>query len=78
MAVQILTSTYLMCSPILFSIIKMAGQKLIVQCVLMNSKIVLMSVVPTREYYRLKEGIHNIDKNAFFVVMDSYEVKGGA
>lgn len=39
---------------------------------------VLMSVVPTREYYKLKEGIHRIDKNAFFVVMDSYEVKGGA
>ena len=43
-----------------------------------ENKTVLMSVVPTREYYRLKEGIHNIDKNAFFVVMDSYEVKGGA
>ena len=45
-----------------------------------NSKnqTVLMSVVPTREYYKLKEGIHNIDKNAFFVAMDSYEVKGGA
>ncbi len=39
---------------------------------------VLMSVVPTREYYKLKEGIYNIDANAFFVVMDSYEVKGGA
>ena len=39
---------------------------------------VLMSVIPTREYYKLKEGIHRIDKNAFFVVMDSYEVKGGA
>ena len=38
---------------------------------------VLMSVVPTREYYKLKEGIHGIDKNAFFVVTDSYEVKGG-
>ena len=43
-----------------------------------ENQTVLMSVVPTREYYRLKEGIHNIDKNAFFVVMDSYEVKGGA
>lgn len=39
---------------------------------------VLMSVIPTREYYKLKEGIYNIDKKAFFVVMDSYEVKGGA
>ena len=45
-----------------------------------NSKnqTVLMSVIPTREYYKLKEGIHNIDKDAFFVAMDSYEVKGGA
>ena len=43
-----------------------------------ENQTVLMTVVPTREYYRLKEGIHNIDKNAFFVAMDSYEVKGGA
>ena len=43
-----------------------------------ENQTVLMSVVPTREYYKLKEGIHNIDKDAFFVVMDSYEVKGGA
>ncbi len=43
-----------------------------------ENQTVLMSVVPTREYYKLKEGIHNIDKNAFFVAMDSYEVKGGA
>lgn len=43
-----------------------------------ENQTVLMSVVPTREYYRLKEGIHKIDKSAFFVVMDSYEVKGGA
>lgn len=43
-----------------------------------ENQTVLMSVVPTREYYKLKEGIHNIDKDAFFVAMDSYEVKGGA
>ncbi len=43
-----------------------------------ENQTVLMSVVPTREYYKLKEGIYNIDKDAFFVVMDSYEVKGGA
>ena len=43
-----------------------------------ENQTVLMSVVPTREYYKLKEGIHLIDKNAFFVAMDSYEVKGGA
>ena len=44
----------------------------------LEKQTVLMSVVPTREYYKLKEGIHKIDSKAFFVVMDSYEVKGGA
>lgn len=38
---------------------------------------VLLCVVPTSEYYRLKEGIHEIDKNAFFVITDAYEVFGG-
>lgn len=38
---------------------------------------VLFCVVPTREYFKLKEGIHNIDKDAFFVVTDAYEVFGG-
>ena len=43
-----------------------------------ENQTVLMSVIPTREYYKLKEGIYKIDKQAFFVVTDSYEVKGGA
>lgn len=38
---------------------------------------VLMCVIPTKDYYRLKDGIHKIDKDAFFVVTDSYEVFGG-
>lgn len=38
---------------------------------------VLMCVIPTREYFKLKEGIHEIDKEAFFVVCDAYEVFGG-
>ncbi len=38
----------------------------------------LMCVIPTREYYKLKEGISTIDKEAFFVITDAYEVKGGA
>ena len=29
------------------------------------------------EYFKLKEGIYSIDKNAFFVVTDAYEVYGG-
>lgn len=43
----------------------------------LDNQTVLMSVIPTREYYKLKEGIHKIDPKAFFMVMDSYEVKGG-
>ena len=38
---------------------------------------VLMCVLPTKDYYRLKEGLREIDKNAFFVVTDAYEVFGG-
>lgn len=38
---------------------------------------VLLCVVPTKEYFKLKEGIHEIDKQAFFVVTDAYEVFGG-
>lgn len=38
----------------------------------------IMCVIPTREYYKLKEGISRIDKDSFFVITDSYEVKGGA
>ena len=39
---------------------------------------VLFCVIPTMEYYLLKKGILKIDKEAFFVVVDSYEVSGGA
>ncbi len=39
---------------------------------------VLMCVLPTKEYYKLKEGINKIDEKAFFVVTDAYEVVGGA
>lgn len=38
---------------------------------------VLLTVIPSNEYYRLKEGIKLIDKEAFCVVTDSYEVVGG-
>ena len=37
---------------------------------------VMLTVIPSREYYRLTEGIKKIDKNAFFVVTDSYQVEG--
>lgn len=42
-----------------------------------EKKHVLMCVLPTKEYYILKEGINQIDPDAFFVVTDSYEVFGG-
>lgn len=38
---------------------------------------VLMTVLPTKDYYKLKEGIKSIDENAFFIINDTYEVFGG-
>ncbi len=38
---------------------------------------VLLSVIPSREYYRVTEGIKQIDPDVFFVVTDSYQVEGG-
>ncbi len=38
---------------------------------------VLMVVIPTKEYFIFKEGIHEIDNDSFFVVTDSYQVSGG-
>lgn len=37
----------------------------------------LFCVIPTNEYFKLKEGIHSIDPKAFFVATDAYEVFGG-
>jgi len=42
-----------------------------------KNKNVLFCVIPTREYFKLKEGIAEIDIDAFFVVTDAYEVYGG-
>lgn len=41
-----------------------------------NKRKVMLTVVPTRDYYKLTEGIKEIDKDAFFVVTDSYQVEG--
>ncbi|MDD6223443.1 MAG: YitT family protein [bacterium] len=38
---------------------------------------VLMTVIPNREYFKLKEGIKTLDQEAFFIVTDSYQVYGG-
>lgn len=38
---------------------------------------ILFCVIPTKDYFKLKEGIREIDSNAFFVATDAYEVLGG-
>lgn len=43
-----------------------------------NRQKMIMCIIPTKEYFVAKEGIHAIDPNAFFVVTDAYEVSGGA
>ena len=42
-----------------------------------NNLKVIMCIIPTKEYFLAKEGIHQIDPNAFFLVTDAYEVYGG-
>lgn len=41
-----------------------------------SKKQMLMCVVPTKEYFNLKEVVLKIDKDAFFLITDSYEVGG--
>lgn len=38
---------------------------------------ILLCTLPTKEYFLAKEGILLIDPNAFFIVTDAYEVRGG-
>lgn len=42
-----------------------------------NKNKLLMTVVPTKEYFTLKESVLAIDKDAFFLITDSYERKNG-
>ena len=42
-----------------------------------EDKKVLLCVIPTKDYFKFKEGLSIIDDNAFFVVTDAYEVVGG-
>lgn len=37
---------------------------------------VIMCIIPTKEYFKAKEGIKAIDPDAFFLVTDAYEVSG--
>lgn len=42
-----------------------------------KKKRAIMTVIPTRDYYKLTDGIKKIDKDVFFVVTDSYQLEGG-
>jgi uncharacterized membrane-anchored protein YitT (DUF2179 family) len=37
----------------------------------------ILTVIPTKDYYLVKEGISEIDNKAFFLVCDAYEVSNG-
>lgn len=39
-----------------------------------DDQTLLLAVVPTREYFVVKDGLREIDKDVFFLVCDSYEV----
>ncbi len=39
-----------------------------------NRKTLLLAVVPTKNYFLVKEGLREIDKDIFFLVCDAYEV----
>lgn len=43
-----------------------------------NKQKVIMCIIPTKEYFIVKEGIKKIDPDAFFLVTDAYEVAGGS
>lgn len=38
---------------------------------------VLMAIMPTSDYYKLREGIKEIDQDAFYIITDTYQVFGG-
>lgn len=42
-----------------------------------QNETLIMAVIPTREYYRLTNGIKMIDKDAFYIITDTYQVFGG-
>ena len=41
-----------------------------------NDQEVIMAVIPTIEYFKAKEGIVEIDPDAFITICDSYQVYG--
>lgn len=42
-----------------------------------DHKKVLMCAVPSRQYFLMKEVVKEIDKDAFFLATDTYEIQGG-
>lgn len=42
-----------------------------------ENKKILMCSVPTRQYYLTKEVIQELDKDVFFLIVDTYEIYGG-
>lgn len=42
-----------------------------------NNKKLLMTVIPTKEYFILKEAVQTLDDDAFFLITDTYEVSNG-
>ncbi|MEG0995228.1 MAG: YitT family protein [Bacilli bacterium] len=44
---------------------------------ILDKKKMLMTVIPSKEYFLLKEGITMVDNEAFVVVSDAYQVDGG-
>ena len=42
-----------------------------------DSKRILMCAMPTRDYYRAEEIMKTIDKDAFILILDTYEIYGG-
>ena len=42
-----------------------------------EDKSIILTVIPSSDYYKLKDGLSTLDEKAFFVVCESYEVGGG-
>ena len=42
-----------------------------------EDKYIIFVVIPKKDYYKLRDSLKKIDKDAFFVVSSSYEVGGG-
>ena len=41
-----------------------------------KKKDIILSIIPTREYFQITESIKLLDPDVFYVVSDAYEVKG--